>query len=269
MCSFTALHELLEATASGLISAPGVAVEADAFVQVRTRRRRPLPRLTRTQELLTARVGADTLLHRLAVLVQQSDARLRLQLSSITSLSAASPLHEVLLGAVREKRETMERNDLLLLAESLFFTAALCRSVSLEEGRAVLTVLGSMASCLAPHNGLAQADMLPVHAVFFSAMAALKPEKLDDASALTLLTDCGQISYEPLRATVRLGLALASQSGSEEPFRAVGTAGVFPFLLSVMRHQASTTFCPAPSVVLTPARSCAFVTCTLTPRTPC
>jgi hypothetical protein len=138
---------------------------------------------------------------------------------------------------MKEKRDALERNDLLLLAESLFFTAVLRRSVSLDEARLLLKALGSLARfCDAP-AALTQGEHMPAHAALFASLAALLHGKLDESSAGLLVDSLCVLEQAPLRATLRFSLALANQAGPEDQFKSALDAGVFPFLLNVVQHQ--------------------------------
>ena len=194
------------------------------------------------QDLLAATVEAATLLQRLADLVKQSESRIRLLSSSVTALGASSPLHEVVLGPVKEKRAALEKNELLLLSESLYFTAVLCRSASRADALKMISVLGSLTGSLSASQG----EQLSAQAVFFATLSVLEQGKLcDEGEAVSLADNAALLLLEPvpLRATLRLALGLASASGGEEHFKYACEAGVFPFLVSVVQNQASTC-CP-------------------------
>ena len=239
IASLSALHELLFAAASGLISAPEVVGEAADFVKVRLARS-PLLSAPLTsgldQELLDTRIAGSSCIQRLAELVQRGEARLRLLLGSVALPGRAAALSEVQLGAGAEKREALESNDLVLLAECLYLAVQVPRATTLAEARSLLSVL----SALAPSLSASPDEQAAVHAVLFSVLTVLDRSRLSDADAAALLDDDAFRSAEPpaLRATLRLALGLARASGGEELLRSACEGGALSLLLSIMQqHQ--------------------------------
>ena len=80
-----------------------------------------LARASGGEELLDTTVAGGSCIQRLASLVQRGEARLRLLLGSSAPPGGAASMQELQLGAGAEKRETLDSNDLLLLAECLYF----------------------------------------------------------------------------------------------------------------------------------------------------
>ena len=189
----------------------------------------------------------------------------------VSTSGAAAPtlsLAEVVLQNSIERRHALERNDLLLLAETQYYAAACSSSVSLQEMRALYAALAPLArSMLQPQapNG----EQLTAHACFFALVSALERGKLSAETADALLNDdmLPAPELKPLSASLRLGLALSKETGSEEVFRIACDGNAFAFLLSLMQQQVSShALRPLHLLTLRHLSSCACETCILSPR---
>ncbi len=171
--------------------------------------------------------------------VQQGEARCRLLTHSLAGAGFTAPLREVVLQGVTESRETLEKNDLLLLAESLYFATCLCRSVSRDEVRALLAALAPLAGVVAS-PAMAHGEQLAAHAVLFATLAALERGKVAEEDVPAILSDefFRTPERDSMRAALRLALALTPHKGGDTLIKSACDDGVFAFLLSIVQHQA-------------------------------
>lgn len=183
------------------------------------------------QELLSLSVRGASLLQSLAQRVQQCEQRCRL-LAQRVSTAAAVPLREVVFCGCMESRKELEKNNLLLLAECLYFAACL-HAASRDELRALLAALASLAPALAAPGG-PRSEQSTAHAVLFAALAALERVRPEDVAAALADDFFRAAQHGPLQSILRLALALASPAGGGDQLLAACDDGVFAALLAVV-----------------------------------
>jgi len=174
-----------------------------------------------------------SLLQCLAQLVGQAEARCRQ-----AALYDRAGMDYVEVQGTRYARNELERNHVLLLAESAYFVASLSTTVSRPDVSALLSALAPLLPALVAPNS-AHADTLAAHALFMATLAALERQKLRSEDVALVLADDWFVvqDHKPARASLRMAAALASTSGSEGIINAACSDGCFASLLSVLQGQ--------------------------------
>ena len=174
--------------------------------------------------------------------VGQAEAHYRQAMQAGAAFTAAGvDLREVEVHGMRQDRDALERNHVLLLAEDAYFVACLVPTVSRNEVHALLAALTPMLPAVSAFSG-ARTDSLAAHGLFFACLAALDRRKLrgDDVTALLQSEWFVAPDNASARAALRLAAAVASTAGHEAAIAAACSDGCFACLLSVLQSQVRT-----------------------------
>ena len=180
-----------------------------------------------------------SLLQCVAQRVGQAEAHCRQAMQAVTAFTAAGvDLREVEVHGMRQDRDALERNHVLLLAEDAYFVACLCTTVTRNEVHALLAALTPMLPAVSAFSS-ARTDSLAAHGLFFACLAALDRRKLrgDDVTALLQSEWFVTPDNALARAALRMAAAVASTAGHEAAIAAACTDGCFACLLSVLQSQ--------------------------------
>jgi hypothetical protein len=119
----------------------------------------------------------------------------------------------------------------------MYYAAGCSTAVSLAEARALSAALQPLSRALLLASP-APGEQLTAHACLFALLSALERGKVGAETADALMVDDAFSAAElaPLRAALRLALALAKPSGGEEVLRGACEACCFDFLRSLVRQ---------------------------------